>query len=501
MIFLIRKLSIESRLKVVFGLLFSICVTAILLAIYMKSPAIVILVSIVSLIVLIGYTSIYKSLLLTLKRSISDIQNLVHHQTPIEKSEETQSDDFGHIATLLNRLSNDLRTSHEHLHVQNNILNNTMDDINEQNQKLQKSKEELMRSNQELEQFAYITSHDLQTPLKKIHLFSDLLEEAIEKNDTDEAKSYLDKIHMSINQMQSLIKDILNISRVNSQTLNLKQTDLKYIFIEIVNDFEFSLNEIEASLQIDKMPTVMCDFSQMKQLFSNIIGNAIKYRSMDRKLEINIRYNYIANNDYNHEIIVEDNGLGFDNKYANEVFSTFKRLHNNIEGTGIGLSICKKIIDRHKGKIHVESQENVGTSFHIALRQHIDESSEDQKEDVNIEDFINLQNCLPLIKTLIQNLELKDENRNVGLSKISREVAKIQKTKIISSQIFTFSIIIVKVLENYSLAELQTQEMATVIKHCFCDFSLKKTSEIDFEEIANIIRDEYQKQSNERLAS
>ena len=501
MVFLTRKLSIESRLKVILVLLLLICLTAILLALSKQQPVLLILVSIISIFVLLGYKSIYQSLLLTLQKSLSDIQNLVHYQTPIEESEETQSKDFGHIASLLNRLSNDLKTSHEHLRLQNNILNDTMDDINEQNQKLQKSQKELIRSNQELEQFAYITSHDLQTPLKKIHLFSDLLEEAVETSNTGEAKSYLNKIHLSINQMQNLIKDILDISRVNSQTLSLKEVDLKYIFIEIVNDFDFSLNEINASLQIDKMPTLTCDFSQMKQLFANIIGNAIKYRSPDRKLKINILYNYIDNNEYSHEIIIEDNGLGFDNKFADEIFGTFKRLHNNIAGTGIGLSICKKIVERHKGKIYVESQEGVGTSFHIKLKQHVEEEEKNQSEEVNIEDFINLQNCLPLIKTLIQNLDLKDENRNVGLSKISREVAKIQNTAIISSQIFIFSIIVVKVLENYTLAELQTQKMAAVIKHCFCDFSLKKTSEIDFEEIANIIRCEYEKPISERLPS
>lgn len=249
--------------------------------------------------------------------------------------------------------------------------------VEERTKELRLANEALAKSNQELEQFAYIASHDLQEPLRKIQTFSSLIEK--KPDDKNHIKNYLSKINSAAARMSVLIKDLLNYSRITVNQSGDKVVDLAELIAKIKNDFELIIEEKNAVLYIDHLPKVKGVEHQLQQLFSNLIHNALKFTNGSKPV-IRIRATELTGQDaylryglnsgkYYYAMEIEDNGIGFEPHYADRIFTLFQRLNprDSYEGTGIGLAICKKITDTHKGMITATGKPGEGACFTIVL--------------------------------------------------------------------------------------------------------------------------------------
>ena len=228
-----------------------------------------------------------------------------------------------------------------------------------------KQSEELSRSNRELEQFAYVASHDLQEPLRMVSSYVSLLGRRYGGELDERADKYIHFAVDGANRMQGLIHDLLAYSRVGTRGEELVPTDTVPVLQETLSNLEVAIGESKAKVEYDDLPWVMGDPSQLRQLFQNIIGNALKFRSEARP-----RVEVAANREGDQwTFSIRDNGVGFDQRYAERIFGVFKRLHRNAEipGTGIGLAICQRIIDRHEGRIWAESKLGEGSCFYFTL--------------------------------------------------------------------------------------------------------------------------------------
>jgi PAS domain S-box-containing protein len=225
--------------------------------------------------------------------------------------------------------------------------------------------EELARSNAELEQFAYVSSHDLQEPLRMIGSYLQLLQRRYQGQLDDKADTYINFAVDGASRMQNLINDLLEFSRVTTQAREFEPTDCEFILNQVLSNLEVSIKENDAVISHDHLPTVIADSTQLVQVFQNLIINAIKFRS-EKAPKI-----YISAKKEDDQWIfsVADNGIGIDSKHSERIFEVFKRLHKRREypGTGIGLSICKKIIERHGGHIWVKSESDKGSVFYFTL--------------------------------------------------------------------------------------------------------------------------------------
>ncbi len=254
------------------------------------------------------------------------------------------------------------------------------------NDQLVQKNTHLKSTNEELDRFAYVASHDLQEPLRKIMLFSDKISAKYPDKIDEDVQVYLQKITKASSRMQSLINDLLKLSRHAIHVDDYALIDLNVLFNDVVADFELELEKINAQVHIGRMPSIKAIPGLMQQLFHNLFSNAIKFRRKDIPLAISIvmepvsepTYSVTNNSIHNtrfFKILITDNGIGFDQKYAEDVFAVFKRLHSyhEIEGTGIGLSICKRIVEKHNGSISVSSTINEGSTFTIILPENIHE--------------------------------------------------------------------------------------------------------------------------------
>lgn len=225
---------------------------------------------------------------------------------------------------------------------------------------------ELARSNQELEQFAYVASHDLQEPLRKIQAFSDLLAVAGAAALGAEAADYLQRIRGAAGRMRTLIQDLLSLSRVTSKGRPFMPVDLREIARETLADLEVQIHEAAAQIIVDDLPRVEADPVQMRQLFQNLLGNALKFRKDGEPPRVRVA----SCRDGDRAILsFEDSGIGFDDRYADRIFKPFQRLHasGRYPGTGIGLAICRKIVERHGGSLSVKSSPGAGATFLVTL--------------------------------------------------------------------------------------------------------------------------------------
>jgi PAS domain S-box-containing protein len=240
--------------------------------------------------------------------------------------------------------------------------------------KLQQYLVELQARNKELEQFAYIASHDLQEPLRKIQTFT----EVIEKNLDNKAitKRYFEKITISVQRMKDLIVSVLNYSRLSRQDEPMVDTDLNVVIKEIEADFELTIHEKQAAILYQDLPVIKAFPLQMTQLFSNLISNALKFSKEKPIIRISSRLitseeikdisdPLVASKYY--EIVVADNGIGFEQEYERLIFAMFQRLHTKqaYSGTGIGLALCKKIMENHRGFIRASSVPGKGACFYM----------------------------------------------------------------------------------------------------------------------------------------
>jgi len=240
----------------------------------------------------------------------------------------------------------------------------------------------LARSNAELEQFAYVASHDLQEPLRKIQAFADRLKIKHQAALGTEGLDYLSRMQNAAARMQILIQDLLSLSRVASNNKPFAAVDLTEVVHTVVSDLEMRINDAHGRVEVGTLPTIWGDRGQIAQLFQNLIGNGLKFRKPGESplVRIECQPEMVAGVFGAWRITVQDNGIGFDEKYRDRIFQIFQRLHgrSEYEGTGIGLAICRKIVDRHSGLITAESSPGAGANFIITLPQWIPTETETQ---------------------------------------------------------------------------------------------------------------------------
>ncbi len=241
---------------------------------------------------------------------------------------------------------------------------------------------ELARSNAELEQFAYVASHDLQEPLRKIRAFGDRLKSKMDAGTLGEGRDYLERMQSAAARMQTLINDLLTFSRVISTTQPFVPVDLGALTKEVLGDLEVRIEQTKAKVEVGELPTIDADPMQIRQLLQNVIGNALKFKKPDGTPEVKIQAQIIKQpfassseptpDDEVCELTIQDNGIGFDEKYTDKIFAMFQRLHgrNEFEGTGVGLAVCRRITDRHGGTINANSKPGEGATFIIRLPVH-----------------------------------------------------------------------------------------------------------------------------------
>jgi PAS domain S-box-containing protein len=221
--------------------------------------------------------------------------------------------------------------------------------------------------NQEMREFATIASHDLQEPLRKIIGFGSRLQKDCGSSLDDRGRDYLDRMERAAHQMQKFIGDLLQYSKVTAQTIPHQRVDLRDVIADVLVDLELRIEETQAKIEIDTLPVIEADPIQMRQLFQNLLSNALKFHKEGELPIVSVRHRLLGNG--LHEIRVEDQGIGFDEQYLQRIFKPFERLHGKMEyeGTGMGLAICQKIVHRHGGEITATSSLQKGTTFIITL--------------------------------------------------------------------------------------------------------------------------------------
>lgn len=249
--------------------------------------------------------------------------------------------------------------------------------VNELNKQLLENIHQLESINKELDRFAYMASHDLQEPLRKIRIFSERISMKYSNELDEEGKTYIDKMQMACERMQNLINDILAFSKLNVEKEVMVPSDINSIIDEVLVDMEQEIMEKKAIVEVEKIPKLTVHPRLIKPLFQNLISNSLKYSRKEIAPVVKITAKFdepLKSPEINQvgkfcRINVQDNGVGFEQEYAEQVFTMFKRLHIGAEyqGTGIGLAICKKIVEQHKGFISVKSAVNEGSTFMISL--------------------------------------------------------------------------------------------------------------------------------------
>ncbi len=229
----------------------------------------------------------------------------------------------------------------------------------------------LERSNQELEQFAYVASHDLQEPLRKIQAFGDRLKTTNAARLDEDGLDSLNRMMKSANRMGVLISDLLNLSRVRTQADQFVPINLNLVLQDVLSDLDGLVERTGGTVHVEDLPVINADPLQMRQLMQNLIGNALKFHKPDQSPVIRVGCQIIGEVDTNAvcQITVADNGIGFDERYLERIFQPFQRLHTakEYEGTGIGLSICRSIVERHHGQLTAHSVKGEGTTFIVTL--------------------------------------------------------------------------------------------------------------------------------------
>lgn len=329
-------------------------------------------------------------------RKLDAVTQLVASGDLSARAEVTSKDELGSLAKSFNKMTRVLQETQSQLLKAHNELEKKVEErtaeLKQTNVHLQQEikerkqvennlkiyMEKLKKSNQELQDFAYIASHDLQEPLRKVRAFSDRLKSKYKNALGDQGNDYLDRMQNAAARMQSFITDLLSYSRVTTKARPFAVTDLSKIVSEVLDDLQIRIEDVNGRVDVEHLPVIDADALQMRQLFQNLIGNALKYHKKDVAPLIKVYpaeqdlkaggSDTASHNGFCH-ITVEDNGIGFEEKYAEKIFGVFQRLHgrSDYKGSGVGLAICRKIIDRHSGEIIAQGKPGEGAKFIITL--------------------------------------------------------------------------------------------------------------------------------------
>ncbi len=323
-------------------------------------------------------------------KSISEgiLDQYVHVQTNDEISDLAGT--FNHMIGRLQAYRRDIESHNEELLRTNTQLLQEINYRKRIENSLEERTVELMRSNKDLEQFAYVVSHDLQEPLRKVLVFGDRLITKHGKTLNNEGRDYIERMKNASIRMQTLIKNLLAYSKITTNARPFSRVDLATTIRNVVSDLEIQIEKTKGCVSFGNLPVIDADPLQMYQLFQNLIGNALKYHRKDVHPIVDIQAQYLNGikqdrNLTSHgngfcQITVTDNGIGFNEKYAEFIFGMFQRLHrrDEYEGTGVGLSICRKIVERHSGSITAKSTPGEGAKFIIVLPIHQGKRKDDE---------------------------------------------------------------------------------------------------------------------------
>jgi signal transduction histidine kinase len=265
------------------------------------------------------------------------------------------------------RANAEVRYANAQLAVANDQLAQTNDLLAGTNDELERRARELARSNAELDQFASIASHDLQEPLRKIRTFSERVVHTESAALSDKGRDYLNRTNASAERMQRLIEDLLKFSRVSTQGHAFTQVDLGQVTADVLEDLGEAIQQSGSVVRVGQLPTISADAPQMRQLVQNLISNALKFRRAGVTPEIFISAT-VEGEQVN--LVVQDNGIGFEPQYARRIFRIFERLHGRgaYPGTGIGLALCRKIAERHGGTVRAHSIPGEGATFTVIMQ-------------------------------------------------------------------------------------------------------------------------------------
>jgi signal transduction histidine kinase len=251
-------------------------------------------------------------------------------------------------------------------------------------QQLEDTVQELHRSNKNLEQFAYVASHDLQEPLRKIVSFGDVLNDQFANDMSESAADLVRRMQRSAGRMRSLVQDLLTYARLSGNAASFGLVDLNHLIVSVLDDLDFTIAEKRATVQLENLPAIWGDSALLRHLFQNLVSNALKFHKPGTRPHVTVRGHVAASHELRASALlsdnlqsgrryaiieVVDNGIGFNERYLDRIFTLFQRLHNqlNFSGTGVGLAICRKIIDLHNGQITAISQEGQGATFQLVL--------------------------------------------------------------------------------------------------------------------------------------
>jgi signal transduction histidine kinase len=246
-------------------------------------------------------------------------------------------------------------------------LESTIGDLEASSAELLRKQVELERSNRELQDFASVASHDLQEPLRKVRAFGDRLSAKYSMELTDQGRDYLARMQDAAARMQTLINDLLTFSRVTTRAQPFVSVNLNVVVSQVVTDLEVRIQQSGATLGLEPLPTIDGDQLQLRQLFQNLLANALKFQRPDVRPVVRVYAEDV--DDAAVRLCVQDNGIGFDEKYLDRIFTIFQRLHGRVdyEGTGVGLAVCRKIVERHGGTITARSAPGEGATFIVTL--------------------------------------------------------------------------------------------------------------------------------------
>ena len=244
---------------------------------------------------------------------------------------------------------------------------------------LERQAKELSRSNLELQQFAYVASHDLQEPLRKIQAFGDLLKIRYADTLSEQGRDYLTRMQNAAGRMQLLINDLLSLSRAGTRRQMFASVDLNNVTKAVLSDLEIRIEQLGATVNVGSLPTIEADAVQLTQLIQNLVGNALKFHKPNESPVVTVSSKVFLETGIC-ELTISDNGIGFDEKYLDRIFQVFQRLHGRAEyeGTGVGLAVCRRIIERHCGTITAHSIQGEGAQFVVTLP--LDQAKENNKQ-------------------------------------------------------------------------------------------------------------------------